>query len=380
MRRIVWFATIVCLAFVMNAFSGAALAAPKPRVVVISNVHVDPNSLSGTQADITWSASPNGACDVVQYAVSGSSSWTTVTPACGSHAVALSGLRIFVTYAFKITSSAKRYTPSTFTGSFYPVDASLSKAYEGYQDRFQAYGSCGWKSVYFDRVAEMPGDLEFDPGMVGNPLNYERFDLHIRYYGQGEAWCWPYQLTTKRTVVNVYVQDLTSGIDNWIVPNVEPVPNIVSEGYVGSVSWSISVDGGLIPGNPFGVSLQYVPSNGVSLRYTYDNTRQPDGSKHVAWLEVNWNGAMSTTMDVVWPMHIIDQLAQYRLYDKVQIRIVYTFVFDLYNPSFPIGPGPWLNNDFTYSYVTTLGQGWDNNRLNNLDQYTNLQVGTSDGP
>ena len=380
-RKLVGCGLIVALFVLLNVLSVGALAAPRPpSTVTISNVKVDPNSVSGSEARITWSTDPASACDAFSYRLAGTTSWMTIYPACGTHAVALGGLAIFTPYDFMISSSARKYNTGVYTSSFYPVDASLSKAYEGYPFDFWADSVCGRKYVRTQRVAEMPGDVEYDPGQVGNSNHYQLFNVHAKYYGQGESWCWPYQLTTKRTVVRIWVKDFTSGINDWIAANVDPVPNVASGGWVGSVSWSIEVGAELKPAS-FGVSLSYTPASGISLVPIWHNEPYADGWKYVAELKVDWNGGMQTSEDFSWPMHVIDSLAQYRLYDRVQFMISYSMVFDLFNPSWPwVGYGPWIGYDWTVGATTILGQGTDNNGANNLDQYTNVQMGVSSGP
>ena len=380
-RRVGCAIAVVALFVVLNAMSvGAANVVKVPPTVVISNVKVDPNSISGSQATVTWSTDPSSACDVVSYRLSGTNGWMTVSPPCGTHVVTIGGLAIFTSYDFTISSSARKYYTGTYASSFYPVDASTSKAYEGYSFDFWADSLCGRKYVHTQRAAEMPGDVEFDPTQAPNGNHYQLFNVHAKYYGQGEGWCWPYQLTTKRTIVRIWVKDFTTGINDWISANVDPVPNVASGGYSGSVSWSIQV-GPEFKAGAFGVSLSYTPASGISLLPTWHNEPYADGWKYVAELKVDWNGGMQTSEDFAWPMHVIDSLAQYRLYDKVQFMISYSMVFDLFNPSWPwVGYGPWIGYDWTVGATTILGQGTDNNGANNLDQYTNVQIGTSSGP
>ncbi|HYS70956.1 MAG TPA: hypothetical protein VEM95_00890 [Thermoplasmata archaeon] len=379
-RKVSWCAMVVG-AFVLSNFLAVASAAPKPLpTVIISNVNVDANSVPGTLATITWLTDPPGACDVLTYHLQGSNTVTTITPPCGTHQAALSGLGIHATYAFTITSSARKYNPGTYSSSFFPTDVSTSKAYEGYNYDFWATGFCGTKYVYTNRAASMPGDVEFNPANAPNGNAYETFDAVVHYYGQGQAWCWPYQLTTKRTTVQFYARDMTSGDNSWIAANTYPVPSVSGGNYVGSVQWTIDL-GADAYGGSFGVSLSYNPASGIGLYEVAKNVDQPNGWKYLAYLEVDWNGGMQTAMDVAWPMHIMDTGASHHLHDQIQFQVVYTIVFDLFNPSWPwIGVGPWVGYDWTLQTTTTLGQGWDNDGQTNLDQYTDVQAGTSTGP
>src|SRR2546428_5260800 len=235
----IW-AIVALAALVANALPLAAAAPPPPGTVVISNVNVNRNSLSGTVANLSWSTNPTSSCDSVTYQVSGQSSRTISLP-CKVHSASLTGLAVHVTTTFTITATARKYNPGTYSSSFFPTDVSTSKAYEGYNCDFWATGFCGTQYVYTNRAASMPGDVEFNPANAQNGNAYETFDAVVHYYGQGQAWCWPYQLTTKRTTVQFYARDMTSGDNSWIAANTYPVPSVSGGNYVGSVQWSISL-------------------------------------------------------------------------------------------------------------------------------------------
>src|SRR5947199_243893 len=79
-----------------SALPLAAAAPPPPGTVVISNVNVNRNSLSGTVANLSWSTNPTSSCDSVTYQVSGQSSHT-ITPPCKVHSASLTGLAVHVT-------------------------------------------------------------------------------------------------------------------------------------------------------------------------------------------------------------------------------------------------------------------------------------------
>src|SRR2546429_1408279 len=168
----IW-AIVALAALVANALPLAAAAPLPPGTVVISNVNVNRNSLSGTLANLTWSTNPTSSCDSVTYQVSGQSSRTISLP-CKVHSASLTGLAVHVTTTFTITATAKKYNPGTYSSSFYPTDVSTSKAYESFQYSLPITGGpCG--TIYYQETvtAQMPGDIEYDPTQAGNRHPYE---------------------------------------------------------------------------------------------------------------------------------------------------------------------------------------------------------------
>src|SRR5207245_11583586 len=123
----IW-AIVALAALVANPRALASAAPPPPGTVVISNVNVNRNSLSGTMANLTWSTNPTSSCDSVTYQVSGQSSRTISLP-CKVHSASLTGLAVHVTTTFTITATAEKYNPGTYSSSFYPTDVSTPQAY-----------------------------------------------------------------------------------------------------------------------------------------------------------------------------------------------------------------------------------------------------------
>ncbi len=78
--------------------------------------------------------------------------------------------------------------------------------------------------------------------------------------------------------------------------------------------------------------------------------------------------------DVIVPIVVTDQLAQYRLYDVVNFKTQYTVTYDGFNGSW------WAGNDLTMTYSAYLLGDGDYNGSNLLDQYTDVQQGVSSGP
>src|SRR3989442_15567733 len=160
MERI-W-AIVALAALLANALPLAAAAPPPPGTVVISNVNVNRNSLSGTVANLSWSTNPTSSCDSVTYQVSGQSSRTISLP-CKVHSASLTGLAVHVTTTFTITETAKKYTPGTYSSSFYPTDVSTTKAYHRFQYSLPITGGpCG--PIYYQEpeTAHTPADIATD--------------------------------------------------------------------------------------------------------------------------------------------------------------------------------------------------------------------------
>src|SRR2546426_4465075 len=171
----IW-AIVALAALLATALPLAAAAPPPPGTVVISNVNVNRNSLSGTVANLSWSTNPTSSCDSVTYQVSGQSSHTITLP-CKVHSVSLTGLAVHVTTTFTITATAKKYNPGTYSSSFYPTDVSTSKAYESFQYSLPITGGpCG--TIYYQETvtAQMPGDIDYDPTQAVIPNHFKPFD------------------------------------------------------------------------------------------------------------------------------------------------------------------------------------------------------------
>ena len=375
MERI-W-AIVALAALLANALPLAAAAPPPPGTVVISNVNVNRNSLSGTVANLSWSTNPTSSCDSVTYQVSGQSSHTITLP-CKVHSVSLTGLAVHVTTTFTITATAKKYNPGTYSSSFYPTDVSTSKAYESFQYSLPITGGpCG--TIYYQETvtAQMPGDIEYDPTQAGNANHYELFDVHMAFNGLGVPICpgSSQVITARQTFMRIWVLDTTSNVNNWLPAAVDPVPNVDTGGYPGYINWAINL-GGTVYGASFGVTLGYTPPSGVTIYPTWWNTPYPDGWQYESSLEIDWNGAMQTLANVAWPLHVIDSQAQYRLGDQVLVRVGFVTTLNVWDPSYG-----WIGNDLQWGVPgIVMGQGSDNNGGNNLDQYTDVQMGTSSGP
>ncbi len=370
-----WTAAVAILALGVLMPAGALASPPPPSPVTISGVRVDSNSLSGTEATLRWATSPTSACDTFAYKYWMATTWTTIALACKVHTVSIGGLLPHRIYDFTITSTAKKYISGTYSSSFSPTDVSLSKAYEGDQfDVGAQQPNCGPVYVHTTRAAEMPGDIEFDPAATSNANSYQAFDVDMKYYGQGQSGCWSWDFVTKRTSINIYVIDRTSQVMNWITSAVDPIPKVASSGTSGTIAWSINFGTQIYQGTPIGVSLSYVPSSGISVTPTWHNDDYGGGIKRVAELVVDWDGHLQTSLDVVWPMHVIDSLAQYRRYDQVEILVSFGVTFDFHSNTFG-----WAGHDWYFPFDFYLGRGWDNNGANNLDQYTDVQMGHSSG-
>ncbi len=175
--------------------------------------------------------------------------------------------------------------------------------------------------------------------------------------------------------MRIWVLDTTSNVNNWLPAAVDPVPNVDTGGYPGHIDWAINL-GGTVYGASFGVTLGYTPPSGVTIYPTWWNTPYPDGWQYESSLEIDWNGAMQTLANVAWPLHVIDSQAQYRLGDQVLVRVGFVTTLNVWDPSYG-----WIGNDLQWGVPgIVMGQGSDNNGGNNLDQYTDVQMGTSSGP
>lgn len=341
-----------------------------PPDVYISNVNVDRNSLSGTETTVTWTTFPSSACDIFRWGTTPSYGNTVNLP-CGTHSVTLTGLQTHRTYYFKITSSKSGYDSDTRTGSWYPTDASLSKASESYARTYTAYSFCGPVSTDYTYTAETLGDISFDPAKAGNSNNYEIFDLQLRYESSGQTYCWPWTMGTRYTRVDLWIHD-SSGVIDWINAR----NYVIFEGYVGgSATASIGISvGGSTHGFSTGFSASMSPASGWSWNKDIPTpcVDQGGGTKYCGWFQVNWPMQMTVLGNMIWPLIVTDQKAQPRLWDKVTIEIKFTMTFDGFNGIW------WFGNNHQTSRTIILGNG-NYNGANILDQYMNIQEGYMTG-
>ncbi len=344
---------------------------------VIYNVVSSGNSLSGTTDTISWLLSPAVvSCGVFEYTTS-PTSWSNAivfNPPCGTQSVSLTGLTPHVRYYFQIGSYAQDGSTSVgwYTGSFYTTDVTTSRAYEGYYQNPQFSTFCGSISDQTNYSTESPGDIEYDPSQVSNSNHYEVFDLHFHFDSLGQSYCWPWTLGAKYTQVDLWVYD-PSGVINWI----NSKGNIIYSGYAGgsaTVSWTIFFQGGSQYGQA-GFSATTTPSQAPTVSNNMNqNLDQTGGWKYVGYFKFNWPMQIQVGFDVIVPMIVTDQLAQYRLYDIVNFKVQDTVTYDGFNGSW------WAGNDITFTYPTYLLGDGDYNGSNQLDQYTDVQQGTSNGP
>ncbi|MFQ5870128.1 MAG: hypothetical protein ACE5JC_09525 [Candidatus Zixiibacteriota bacterium] len=340
-----------------------------PPTVSIYNLNVDRNSISGEETTISWSTSPSSSCDTLEWGPT-TAYGNTIDLACDTHSATISGLQTHKTYYFKITASKSGYYNGYKSGSWYPTDASLSKAYEGYTKEFWGTSPCGERKVDYSYSAEMPGDLAYDPEKAQGSNNYEVFDMHFHYESQGQQTCWPWHVTTKHTRIEIWIKD-HAGVIDWI----NAKDHVIMSGYTGStaeVTWGVVV-GGSLKGASAGFTASITPG-GWTWNKDIPTPCQNlgGGEKYCGWFQVNWPGDELVSGDMIWPMIVTDQLAEPRLWDKVTFKIKWTIWFDTYWFY-------WYGNDLSVVRYITLGDG-NYNGANILDQYTNVQVGFTDGP
>jgi len=354
---------------------GGGGGSPPPQVIY--NVGASSNSLSGSTATITWSVSPAAvSCSVFEYTTS-ATSWSNaivIRPPCGTQSVSLTGLSTHVRYYFQIGSYAQDGSTGVgwYTSSFYTTDVTTSRAYEGYNQNPQFSTLCGGISDQTNYSTESPGDIEYDPSQVGNSNHYEVFDLHFHFDSLGQSYCWPWTLGAKYTQVDLWVYD-PSGVINWI----NSKGNIIYSGYAGgsaTVSWTIFFQGGSQNGQA-GFSATTTPSQVPTVSNNMNqNLDQGGGWKYVGYFKFNWPMQIQVAFDVIVPMIVTDQQAQYRLYDIVNFKVQDKVTYDGFNGAW------WAGNDITITYPTYLLGDGDYNGANQLDQYTDVQQGTSNGP
>ncbi len=354
---------------------GGGGTSPPPQV--IDNVAASTNSLSGNTATISWQVSPAAfSCSVFEYTTS-ATSWSNAivfNPPCGSQSVSLSGLTPHVRYYFQIGSYAQDGSTSTgwYDGSFYTTDVSASRAYEGYYQDPQFSTLCGGISDQTNYSTESPGDVEYDPSQVSNSNHYQVFDLHFHFDSLGQSYCWPWTLGAKYTQVDLWVYD-PSGVITWI----NSKGNIIYSGYSGgsaTVSWTIFFQGGTQNAQA-GFSATTTPSQVPTvINQMNQNLDQGGGWKYIGYFKFNWPMQIQVAFDVIVPMIVTDQLTQYRLHDIVNFKVQDTVTYDGFNSSW------WAGNDQVITYPTYLLGDGDYNGANQLDQYTDVQQGTSNGP
>lgn len=340
--------------------------------VSISDLQIDPNSFSGQDTKFTWVTNPATACDVFEWGPT-TSYGNTINLPCGTHTVTLTGLNVHQNYYYKITSSKSGWASGVEAGGWYPVDASLSKAYEAY-DRDSSWVLCGY-GVDISYFAETPGDIEFDPARTSNPNNYEVFDMHIHFESVGTPIlpfpCWPYWFGTKRVRFDISVWD-SDGIVDWVAAK----NHVILSGYSGgsaTVSWGITV-GAELGEADVGFSAFVNPPSGWVLNKNIDNLDLGNGWKHLGDFTIDWPLQAYVTMDAILPIFVFDQKAQYRLYDQVRFLVEVKVWYDKTT-------GLWWHGweQYTDEWSFTLGTGnWNGNNI--LDQYTNVQSGYVTGP
>lgn len=338
--------------------------------VSIYNVNVDRNSLSGTETTITWSTSPSDASDKFEWGPT-TSYGNTIYPS--THSVILTGLQTHETYYYKITSSKSGYYSGTKTGSWYPTDASLSKADESYSRTYTAWSLCGYPSVDYIYRAWTLGDIAYDPAKAGNSNNYEIFDLQLYYKGTGEPYCWPWTMTTRFTRVDLWIEDETSNVVDWI----DARNYVLFEGYgAGSADVSLGVNvGGSIHGFQAGMTASSSPPDTPFIDPEIPNecVDQGGGVLYCGYFTIHWPGDRDVTGYVIWPLVVTDQEAQHRLWDQVRITVKFTMTFDGFGGLFG-----WYGNNLQTSWTIVLGNG-NFNGANILDQYMNVQSGYTTG-
>ncbi|MGQ0797868.1 MAG: hypothetical protein ACT4OI_08425, partial [Methanobacteriota archaeon] len=148
----------------------------------------------------------------------------------------------------------------------------------------------------------------------------------------------------------------------------------VTSGYAdgsGTVTWGITVglDGG---GQTFrgtvGFSAEYTPPSGPTFPKNVDNIDQGGGQKHYGRFGVVWPMQAYTDFYAMWPIFVLDQKAQSRLYDKVTFLVQLSIHFDTFNGLW------WFGNNAWEYWSFVLGDGtWNGSNL--LDQYTSIQSG-----
>ena len=340
-----------------------------PLKVSISDVRVDSNSLPGDRAVLRWTTRPSSSCDRFDWGIT-SRYGNTATLACGAHEITLMGLSRHVSYYFRITAKAPNYKDGTYASSFYATDASLDVAYQAYQ-RQSAYDSCGHR-VSFNYFAQTPGDISFNPDEVQSYRTSEVFDMNFHYRSSSTGGCFGNTITTRRTRFQVWVTD-SDGIVDWIAAK----DQIIWSGYAGgsgTVSWGINV-GGELYGASAGFSASYSPPSTSGFAAQVDNRDLGGGLKYLGYFQVDWPQQSSLSLDAMWPMFVLNQKAQNRLFDKVTFIVQLDVWWDAYTVFGWRGSWSYATESFSF----TLGDGdWDGNRI--LDQYTNVQSGYMNGP
>ncbi len=164
-----------------------------------------------------------------------------------------------------------------------------------------------------------------------------------------------------------------SGVITWI----NSKGNIIYSGYSGgsaTVSWTIFFQGGTQNAQA-GFSATTTPSQVPTvINQMNQNLDQGGGWKYIGYFKFNWPMQIQVAFDVIVPMIVTDQLTQYRLHDIVNFKVQDTVTYDGFNSSW------WAGNDQVITYPTYLLGDGDYNGANQLDQYTDVQQGTSNGP
>jgi len=358
--------------FILDPYiEGGSGRNPLPYQLYVYLVNVDRNSLAGDHATIKWSVTPRtDTCDRVDWGPTESYGHTIQLP-CGIHQAYLSGLTPHTTYYYRITATKTGWVSGTYRSSFYPTDASLSKAYEAYE-RLTSHYNCNAK-VQMDYFVETPGDISYNRFKTVSPSNYEVFDMYFHYEGSSQGGCFGSTIQTRRTRFDIWVTD-SAGVIDWIAAK----NHVIFSGYTGgsaTVSWGINV-GGALESASFGASATYTPSEGAVPYHSTVNKDDGSGTKYFGYFYIDWPQQAYVSLDAMWPIFVYDQKAQPRLFDKVTFTVTLSVYVDTF--SF-LGWRGNCGSGCVEQYGFSLGDGeQDGNMI--LDQFTNVQEGYMTAP
>ncbi len=181
---------------------------------------------------------------------------------------------------------------------------SASQTYVGFSQVRQFATYCGAipsDSLHYS--TKTPRDVSYDPKIASNANVWEEFDIRFQFDSIGQSGCWPNTVAAKYTRVDFSIHD-SSGNVSWINGQ-------------GNLNWS---------GRPV------TPDSGWTVDYTTGVNRDLGGGwKYIGWFVYNWPTQTRATFDVIVPLVVTDQLAQYHAGDTVQLQITFTIGFDTFN-------------------------------------------------
>lgn len=365
------------------------------NAVTVSNVLVNANSRSGSEARVTWSTNPTTACSTVwwygpDYQLIGSQ-----TVGCGVHEYLITaGLDVMHrVYNLFVSASAIGYSSGASSMVYFrTTDISVDNALEDYGWLpASSMGTClaTGKYLNYHVFARMAGDVAND-ATTRNGKDVTPHTVYTRLEAIGPEGCDPSGTYggIEELMIALYVYDDTQP-GKWVANpttgefwmdtlSVNPVDSTSFR--TGQVTYSYGAGGGY-PGSDFGVSATYTPGDISNYIAPKLNLPIDGGGFYAGYAYVKWNPSRTSSLDASFIMLIHDKYSQAHQLDSLRFKVVFVFhVAEAWlNPICSI----WCPRIWQYEkewvQSITLGDGV-NQAVGSADQYTEVQSGVESFP